>query len=119
MPVTLESRVRQMQVFNLPHDAYCADGDCACSDTAVLVIDENPRTGERAPRRVTRKTPDSLTLLARERRADLPAVILDVPEVKAAIARGLVRVVEQKPDVPPARPAPASATPAPAPKGDK
>lgn len=123
MPVTLESRVRQMQVFNLPHDAYCADGDCACTDTAVLVIDENPRTGERAPRRVTRKTPDSLTLLARERRVDLPTAVLEVPEVRAAIARGLVRVVEQKPDAPPAKPvpaaAPASATPALAPKGDK
>ncbi len=110
MPVTLESRVRQMQVFNLPHDAYCGDGDCACSDTAVVVVEENPRTGERAPRRVARKTPDSLTLLARERRADLPAALLDVPEVKAAIAHGRVRVVEQTPDAPPDKPTPAAPT---------
>jgi hypothetical protein len=119
MPVTIESRVRQMQVFNLPHDTYCADGDCACSDTTLVVLDENPRTGERAPRRVTRKTPDSLTLLARERLVDLPMAILDVPEVKAAIARGLVRIVEQKPDTPPPKPAPPPVPPPAAPKGDK
>ncbi|HYM96989.1 MAG TPA: hypothetical protein VET26_06805 [Candidatus Sulfotelmatobacter sp.] len=108
MPVTLESRVRQMQVFNLPHDTYCSDGDCACSDTAVVVVEENPRTGERAPRRVARKTPDSLTLLARERREGLPTLLLDVPEVRAAIARGRVRVVEQTPDAPPDKPTPAA-----------
>src|SRR5262249_16758373 len=98
MPVTLESRVRQMQVFNLPHGAYCKER-CACSERTVMVVEVNPRTGERAPRSVTRKTPGSLTLLARERRAELPSAILDVPEVKAAIARGRVRVVEQTPDV--------------------
>jgi hypothetical protein len=110
MPVTLESRVRQMQVFNLPHDTYCRNGDCACSDTAVVVVEENPRTGARAPRRVARKTPDSLTLLARERRAGLPTALLEVPEVKAAIARGRVRVVEQTPDAPPDKPTPAAPT---------
>jgi hypothetical protein len=115
MPVTLESRVRQMQVFNLPHGAYCKD-DCACGDRTITVVEENPRTGAKAPRLVTRKTPDSLTLLARERRAGLPSAILDVPEVKAAIARGRVRVVEQTPDAKPATTTkPASATPAPAP----
>jgi phage baseplate assembly protein W len=99
MPVTLESRVRQMQVFNLPHYAYCKDG-CACSDTMVVVVAQNPRTGERAPRHVVRKTPTSMTLLARERRSGLPVRILEVPEVKAAITRRLVRVVEQTPDHP-------------------
>lgn len=111
MPVTLESRVRQMQVFNLPHGAYCKD-DCACSDRTITVVAENPRTGARAPRLVTRKTPGSLTLLARERRAGLPTAILDVPEVKAAIARGRVRVVEQTPDTPPAKPASSTTVPA-------
>ncbi len=114
MPVTLESRVRQMQVFNLPHGAYCKDG-CACSDRTITVVEENPRTGARAPKLVTRKTPGSLTLLARERRAGLPTAILDVPEVKTAIARGRVRVVAQTPDVAPTKPAPATTTTAPTP----
>jgi hypothetical protein len=108
MPMTLENRMRQMQVFNLPHHAYCKD-DCACSDTAVLVVAENPRNGERALRRIERKTPSSLTLLAGERRSDLPMALLDVPEVKAAIACGRVRIIEQTPEKT-ARPAAAANT---------
>ena len=118
MPVTLESRVRQMQVFNLPHDLYCEAGECACSDVVMVVAAENPRTGARGLRHTSRKMPGSLTLFARERRAGLPVAILEVPEVKAAIARRRVRVVEQTPDVAAAlaAPIPASAPgPAPAP----
>ncbi len=100
MAVTLESRLRQMQVFNLNHEAYCAGADCACSQVTTVVVDENPRTGERAPRRITRRAPGSLTLLARERRDDLPNSILAVPEVRAAIAKGPLRVVAQSPDAP-------------------
>ena len=101
MPVTIENRLRQLQVFNLDHDAFCRPGACACSNLTVLVVDENPRTGERAQRRVEKKAPGSLTLLALERRAGLPVRLLDVPEVKAAIARGHVRIVEQAPDAMP------------------
>jgi hypothetical protein len=114
MSVTIESRVPQMQVFNLPHEAYCGHGDCGCSDMTFVVTDENPRTGERAGRLVMRKTPASLTLLAKERRAGLPIAILEVPEVKAAIRRGWVRIVEQTPDQaapPPAPPPPPPPTP--------
>ena len=112
MPVTLESRVRQMQVFNLPHDTYCLDGSCSCSDTTVVVVEENPRTEQFAPRRVGSKTPDSLTLLALERRTGLPDGILEVPEVQAAIARGRVRVIEQTPTPAPSKLAAAPPPPA-------
>ena len=98
MPVTIESRLRQIQVFNLDHDTFCRPGACGCSDLSVLVLDENPRTGERAQRRVEKKVPDSLTLLARERRAGLPNRLLDVAEVRAAVALGHVRIIEQTPD---------------------
>lgn len=107
MPVTIESRLRQMQVFNLEHASYCREA-CACSDITTTVVEENPRTGERAARRIEKKSPASLTLLALERRAGLPTALLDVPDVKAAIARGHVRVVEQLPDAPPPAPAPAT-----------
>ncbi len=117
MTVTLESRVRQMQVFNLPHEAFCRDGQCACSAMAVVVIEENPRTGERAPRNFQKKAPASLTLLALERRCGLPNVLLDVPDVRASIARGRVRVVEQSPDTPPA-PAAVGANTVQPPKGE-
>lgn len=105
MPVTLESRIRQMQVFNLDHEAYCAGAECACSDITTQVVEENPRTGERAPRQVTKRAPGSLTLLARERRDGLRDSILAVPEVRAALERGLVRIVEQTPAPATRRPA--------------
>jgi len=104
--VTLQSRFGQMLVFNLVHQAWCGGRiRCACTEMTVLVTDENPRTGERALRRVVKKVPASLTLLARERRAGLPDAVLCVPDVRAAIERGLVRIVEQtadsKPDLEP------------------
>ena len=58
--------------------------------------------------------PGSLTLLARERKAGLPSVLLEVPEIRAAIASGHVRVVEQVPDpapTPAAMPAAATVVP--------
>jgi hypothetical protein len=86
-----------MQVFNLEHDAYCAAGECACSDITAVVVEHNSRTGERAPRHVTKKAPAALTLLALERRDGMRESIVSVPEVRAAIDRGLVRVVEHTP----------------------
>lgn len=97
MPVTLENRIRRMQVFNLDHDAYCSAGECACSDITAVVVEHNPRTGERAPRQVLKKAPAALTLLALEKRGGMRDSILAVPEVRAALERGLVRVVEQTP----------------------
>jgi len=97
MPITLESRVRRMQVFNLPHEAFCRDG-CACSQTTVVVTAENPRTGERARKHVVKTVPASMTWLAGERRDGLPAALLEVPDVKAAIDRGHLRLAKQTPD---------------------
>ncbi len=97
MPVTLESRARRMQVFHLPHDVFCRDR-CACAEVAVVVVAENPRTGERAPKHLKKKVPGSLTFLALERKPGLPSALLEVPEVKAAVGRGYLRIVEQTPD---------------------
>jgi hypothetical protein len=116
MAVTLESRVRRMQVFHLPHEVFCRAGHCACADVTVVVVAENPRTGERAPRRTTQRVPGSLTILALERKRGLPNGVLEVADVKAAIGRGYLRVIEQTPDQPsappPSVPAPSSSSPA-------
>lgn len=104
--VTLENRLRQMQVFNLVHEVWCAEGTCSCREVTVVVTDENPRTGERAPRRVLRKLPTALTLLAREVRAGLPDAVVEVPDVRAAIARGHLRVLRQAPESVAPSPAP-------------
>lgn len=112
MPVTIENRLRQMQVFNLVHDPYCRGRGCSCSEITVVVTDENPRTGERAPRRVPKKVPAALTLLAREVRSGLPTSLLQVPDVRAALARGDLRVVAQETDpLPSPTPSPARARP--------
>jgi hypothetical protein len=97
MPITLENRLRRMLVVNLPHDVFCNDR-CACTETTVVVTAENPRTGDCAPKRVSKHLPSSMTWLALERRAGLPSALLEVPDVKDAIARRQLRLVEQTPD---------------------
>ncbi len=111
MPVTMESRTRRMQVFHLAHDVFCRDR-CACAEVAVVAIAENPRTGERAPKHLNKKVPGSITLLALERKPGLPSAVLELAQVKTAIGRGYLRVVEQTPDKA-AAPAAAAAVPAP------
>lgn len=93
MAITLESKARQMQVFNLPHDIYCkAAGHCRCEEQLVTTLDENPLTGERTPRSTTRRIPASLTLLAGARTESIDEAVLKVPEIQHAIARGAIRV---------------------------
>jgi hypothetical protein len=112
MAVTIENRLRRMQVFNLVHEAYCRGRGCSCTEITVVVTDENQRTGERAPRRVPKKVPAALTMLAREVRTGLPLSVLQVPDVRAAIARGDLRVVAQEADpLPSPAPTPARARP--------
>jgi len=97
MPMTLESRTRRMQIFHLAHDVFCRDR-CACAEVAVVVVAENPRTGERAPKHLNKKVPGSITFLALERKPSLPSAMLELTQVKAAVGRGYLRVVEQVPD---------------------
>ena len=65
-----------MQVFHLPHEVCCRDR-CACADVAVFVAAENPRTGERARKRVVKRVPGSITFVARERKENVPAALLE------------------------------------------
>jgi hypothetical protein len=50
-------------------------------------------------------------MLARETRSGLPNAVLQVPDVQAAIGRGILRVVAQTPEAPPVAP-PLTKTPA-------
>ena len=113
MTVTLESRSRRMQVFHLAHDVFCRDR-CACAEVAVVVVAENPRTGARAPKHLNKKVPGSITFLALERKPGLPSAVLELAQVKAAIGRGYLRVLEQTADkaAAPAAAAAVSASPA-------
>jgi hypothetical protein len=99
-----------MQVFHLVHDVFCRDR-CACAEVAVVAVAENPRTGERAPKHLNKKVPGSITFVALERKPSLPSTVLELAQVKAAIGRGYLRVVEQTADKA-AAPAAAAAVPA-------
>ena len=93
MPITLENRGRQMQVFNLPHELYCEkSGRCGCANETVTTWVEDAATGERSLRSTIKRIPASLTLLAREKQPGLAEAVLEVPEVQRAIQFGTVRV---------------------------
>jgi len=93
MPITLENRGRQMQVFNLPHELYCEKaGRCSCANETVTTWGEDAATGERSLRATIKRIPASLTLLAREKHPGLHEAVLEVPEVQRAIELGAVRV---------------------------
>jgi hypothetical protein len=93
MPITLENRGRQMQVFNLPHELYCEkSGRCGCAQELVNTWVEDAATGERTLRSTLKRIPASLTLLARAKHPGLAEAVLEVPEVQRAIALGTLRV---------------------------
>jgi hypothetical protein len=93
MPITLENRGRQMQVFNLPHERYCEkSGRCGCTQELVNTWAEDVATGERTLRSTVKRIPASLTLLAREKHPGLHEAVLEVPEVQRAIELGTLRV---------------------------
>jgi len=93
MPITLENRGRQMQVFNLPHELYCEKaGRCGCVQETVTTWVEDTATGERSLRSTIKRIPASLTLLAREKQPGFHEAVLEVPEVQRAIKLGTVRV---------------------------
>lgn len=123
--VTLENREGLIQVFNLPHERYCAAIDaCTCRDQTVTTMVENPATGDRTTRTVTRRLPASVTLLAGDRWAGQPAEVLRIPEIQRAVERGALRVVTPRAEMATAaakrehkRQASNSAPPAPAQEG--
>jgi hypothetical protein len=97
MPITLENRGRQMQVFNLPHELYCEKaGRCGCAEEIVNTWVEDVATGERSLRSTIKRIPASLTLLAREKHPGLAEAVLEVPEVQRAIELGAVRVLTER-----------------------
>jgi hypothetical protein len=72
--VILINRARRIKVFTLAHATYCAAlGSCDCT-----VVD----------RRSGRRLPKSLTLPAGARSAELPAAVLQLPDVVRAVASG-------------------------------
>ena len=95
MPVTLINKQRRMRVFNLDHPSF----DDSARQMTVNVMEE-ARDGGRYPRRVRKRVCGSLTLLAREKRHNLPDQIVKVPQIAKAIDEGTLSflvVREEKP----------------------
>jgi len=94
MTLTLTNTSTRMQVFNLPHESYCAAlGRCACRTaeaprSAPLAVRELP--GQ--PVRTRRPACASLTLPARQSATGLPDAVLAAPDVARAVRSGLVAV---------------------------
>ena len=79
--------------YNLPHQQYCADGDCRCDSAEMQSTEHNPETGDVGVRPFTKRIAPSLRFGAGELKAGLPATVLDCPEVAGAIERGELTVV--------------------------
>ena len=94
MTVTLTNTSGRMQVFNLPHESYCAAlGRCACRTpqpprSAVVPVRELP--GQ--PVRDRRPASASLTLPAGQAVTGLADAVLAAPDVARAVRSGVVLV---------------------------
>jgi hypothetical protein len=89
-----------MQVFHLLHDVVCRDR-CACDEVTAVTVAENRRTGDRARKQLSKKVAGSITFLALEQKPGLPSALLELAQVRAAIDRGYLRIIEHTPDVAP------------------
>ncbi len=92
--VTVESRLKQMQVFNLEHEVCCKT-KCGCTQEVVTVVKKHPRTGIEGTARVTRRHHDVKTILAREKDIQVSESFLELPAVKNAINARSLRVTSR------------------------
>lgn len=93
---TIWNKSKQAVTFNLPcpkgDDGACAEG-CLCSEVEVRYAVELD-DGVRGVRVETRRLPGSVTVLAGGR-SEVPAWAGKAPEVKAALARGTIRLITE------------------------
>lgn len=102
--IKLQNRTKQIKVFNLPHAFRCVGNKCFCSPTSLRLTEALP-DGSTGIRVVDRLLCSSLTILAGETSEALPDEVRAAPEVKAALDRKVVRLIqlqEAKPAPPPA-----------------
>lgn len=88
MHLQATQRARTVQVFNLPHEQFCVEGPCRCTETVLHL----PREGGVLP--VPRRLCASLTLQPGETSGPLPDLAVRCPEIARALDLGLVRVVQ-------------------------
>lgn len=92
--VTLINKTRKIKVYNLAHPFFRSK-KWGAKSTTIMVVEEH-RDGTRHPRQLRRSITGSLTLLAGEKRTDLPDQIQAVPEIRKALKKGILVAVKQK-----------------------
>lgn len=84
--VRLVEQSGRLQTFNLPHDQFCVKvGACTCRSVVINLTEQSRSTGARRLRPTRRRLCASLTLLPGQTSDPLPAAVLEVDEVRAAI----------------------------------
>lgn len=90
--VTLINREKRMQVFNLPAPADVED---TLSKTIEQRTIEEYEEGKKGVKVTEHRVPGSLTLLVGEKKVGLPDWVKTCPEVKAALDRGAIKLIQE------------------------
>jgi hypothetical protein len=88
--VTLKNTQNRRQVFQLPHDVVCSEGECLCTAMERRSRTHDPNTGEVGELAEDVRVPSSVHLSARGTSQALPDAVVEVPAVADAIRRGLL-----------------------------
>lgn len=110
MPLKIKNTSTQSRTFNLAHDGLRDAGPpYGYTVRTGGVVDEDALTGARRPRATRKALPASITFLAGETKSELPNLVKDCPEIKAALGqKGPLKLLEETPmpsnDTQPAKP---------------
>ncbi len=92
--VKIEGRLPRPQVFILDHEHFCeALGECRCIERQIRLVKTSKFGGEKSVVSIDRSVPDSITVNFRKQ-IEVPAAVLRVPSVAAALQRREIRVWE-------------------------
>jgi hypothetical protein len=84
---TLKNRSRREQTYNLPHDAYCSDGQCRCVPVTQHFVHHDAAAGVSGVAAREKNLSASIIFLSGETKDDLPETILKCPDISGAIKR--------------------------------
>ncbi len=110
MPLKIKNTSTQSRTFNLAHDGLRDAGPpYGYTVRTGGVVDEDVTTGARRPRATRKALPSSITFLAGETKENLPNLMKECPEIKAALGqKGPLKLLEETPmpsnDTRPAKP---------------
>ncbi len=89
----IQNRTKAIQQLNIPCRAGCDGTGCLCSEV-VTALQEELEDGTKGTRVLSRKLAGSLVFLGSETK-DVPSWVAESGPVKAAIARGRLRLIRQ------------------------